>query len=74
MSAFDAVVASEVVEHVQDVRKFISDCARTVKPGLYNLCATEKKLEIGISGQYLLFIKHSKACRSYMICIFVTIF
>jgi 2-polyprenyl-6-hydroxyphenyl methylase/3-demethylubiquinone-9 3-methyltransferase len=30
---FDAVLVMEVVEHVKDVRGFLSDCARLVKPG-----------------------------------------
>jgi 2-polyprenyl-6-hydroxyphenyl methylase/3-demethylubiquinone-9 3-methyltransferase len=37
---FDAVLVMEVVEHVKDVRGFLGDCARCVKPGGFLFGAT----------------------------------
>lgn len=33
ISEYDAVVASEIVEHVVDLDSFVSECARLAKPG-----------------------------------------
>lgn len=33
VEAFDAVVSSEVLEHVNDVPRFITDCVKCLKPG-----------------------------------------
>ncbi|XP_063403374.1 ubiquinone biosynthesis O-methyltransferase, mitochondrial-like [Mytilus trossulus] len=40
---FDAVVASEVVEHVSDVEMFISSCCKLIKPGGYFFLTTLNK-------------------------------
>ncbi len=58
-SAFDCVIALEVVEHVPDVAGFLKDCAALVKPGglliLSTLNRTAKSFGLGIvAAEYLL--------------------
>jgi SAM-dependent methyltransferase len=46
--SFDIVAASDVVEHVEDVGRFVADCARVLRPGGLLFLATPNRYSLGL--------------------------
>ena len=46
--SFDLVAASDVVEHVEDTERFVSECARVLRPGGLLFLATPNRFSLGL--------------------------
>jgi ubiquinone/menaquinone biosynthesis C-methylase UbiE len=46
--SFDVVAASDVVEHVEDVERFVAECARVLRPGGLLFLATPNRYSLGL--------------------------
>ncbi len=47
-ACFDLVVASDVIEHVEDVNRFAAECARVLRPGGLVFLATPNRFSLGL--------------------------